>query len=148
MAKIEARSAWKPALHYLSEVIQNRLAEFFGKPLDVKAFSFSVGNGLRNEVQAFAQHHHLSPEEYLLLLIALAPHLQSDFFDRAIKKNLPEAGDFPQIGGSRGKQFRGFLPTGETALFLLAGNELENRFKVQQIFIEYHFFSSNILLLL
>ena len=79
----------------------------------------------------------------MLLLIALAPHLQSDFFDRAIQNNLPEAGDFPQIGGTRGKQFRGFLPTGETALFLLAGNELENRFKVQQMFSEDHFFAAN-----
>jgi len=36
---------------------------------------------------------------------------------------LPQPGDFPVIGGVRGKQFRGFLPTGETVLFLLAGED-------------------------
>ncbi|MBV6441945.1 MAG: ATP-dependent zinc metalloprotease FtsH [Saprospiraceae bacterium] len=78
--------------------------------------------------------------EYSLLGIALAAHIQPQFFDEIIHKNLPKAGDFPQIGGVRGKNFRGFLPTGETALFLLAGSDLEKRLIVQQFFGTEHFF--------
>lgn len=77
----------------------------------------------------------------LLLFIALAPHIQPDFFDQVIQQSLPEAGDFPQIGGVRGKQFRGFLPTGETALFLLAGQDMGARIAAQELFSPDHFFN-------
>ena len=80
-------------------------------------------------------------EEYVLILMALAPHIKPSFFDEVIQKALPEAGDFPQLGGVRGKQFRGFLPTGETALFILAGDDLEKRFEIQELFSEDHFFA-------
>lgn len=83
----------------------------------------------------------MTPQEHLLLLLALAPHVQPQFLDHAIQESLPQPGDFPQIGGVRGKQFRGFLPTGETALFLLAGEHLEGRMAVQRMFGEEHFFS-------
>ncbi len=83
----------------------------------------------------------LAKEEHMLFLIALAPHIQPSFFDDVIQKALPQAGDFPQLGGVRGKQFRGFLPTGETALFILAGDHLQNRFEVQELFSEDHFFA-------
>ncbi|MCB0529578.1 MAG: ATP-binding protein, partial [Saprospiraceae bacterium] len=58
-----------------------------------------------------------------------------------MRKFMPQGGDFYQIGGGRSTHFRGFLPTGETALFLLAGEDLERRFEVQQIFSPDHFFS-------
>jgi hypothetical protein len=83
----------------------------------------------------------LSSNELMLILIALAPHLQPNFFDNIIQESLPQPGDFPQLGGSRGKNFRGFLPTGETALFLLAGDDLEKRMDVYELFSEDHLFA-------
>lgn len=58
-----------------------------------------------------------------------------------IQGALPRAGDFPQIGGSRGKSFRGFLPTGETALFLLAGKDAAKRVELHHLFSENHLFA-------
>lgn len=69
-----------------------------------------------------------------LLLIGLAPHAVPELFDRAIQEKLNSSGDFPEIGGVRGKNFRGFLPTGQTAVFLLAGNDWEQRQEVEQLF--------------
>lgn len=82
----------------------------------------------------------LNAFEYSVLSISLVAHIQPQFFDESIQKNLPKAGDFPQLGGVRGKNFRGFLPTGETALFLLAGHNLEKRLAVQELFSTEHFF--------
>lgn len=73
--------------------------------------------------------------------LALAPHVSPGFLDETFAHNLKKAGDFPQLGGARGKQFRGFLPTGETALFILAGDDMEKRFEVQELFGEDHFFA-------
>ena len=83
----------------------------------------------------------LTEAECLLLLIALAPHCQPDFFDKIIVQKIPQAGDFPQIGGTRGKQFRGFLPTGQTAIFLLVGDDPEQQVAVRQLFSADHFFA-------
>jgi len=94
-----------------------------------------------NPFLQFIKAHSLTTREQLLLFIALIPHLQPDYFDTEIQKHLSGKGDFPQIGGTRSKQSRGFLPTGETALFLLGGNDWEARMEIQQIFWPDHFFN-------
>jgi AAA+ superfamily predicted ATPase len=71
--------------------------------------------------------------EYTLLLLALTPHLQPHFFNRIIAEFLPEGGDFPEFGGVKAANHRGLLPTGETAQFVLAGEDLEKRLEVQQL---------------
>jgi ATPase family associated with various cellular activities (AAA) len=81
----------------------------------------------------FFQTHQPSFEEYIILLLALAPHLQPDFFNQIIAEHLPEGGDLPEFGGTKGVHHRGILPTGETAQFILAGNDLEKRLEVQRM---------------
>lgn len=77
-------------------------------------------------------------ESKLLLLFAFAPWLRPDFFDRIVQKLQPGAGDYPQFGGIRGKQHRGFLPTGDSALFLLAGDDLAARMRWQTLLCGEH----------
>lgn len=89
----------------------------------------------------FIKGNRLSFAEQVILTLGLAPHLSSNFLDSLIQNNLPQPGEFPQIGGVRGKQYRGFIPTGETTLFLLAPNDFAKRFAIQQIFSEDHFFA-------
>ena len=89
----------------------------------------------------FIKIHQPTFEEYVTLLLALIPHLQVDFINKLIKDALPDSGNFPEIGGVRDKENRTFLPTGETALFLLAGEDLEKRFEVQHIFTGDHWFA-------
>jgi hypothetical protein len=92
-------------------------------------------------LSCFIRKHQLNTAEQLTLLIALAPHLQPDFFDQQITAQLPQAGDYSQIGGWRGKSHRGFLPTGETVLFILGGEKLGDRLQLQKIFSEEHPFA-------
>ena len=80
-------------------------------------------------------------EEAVILTLALAPHIRPHLFDRAIQEVYPRGGDFPQLGGLRRKHHRGFIPTGETVLFLLAGEDLQERFRVQQMFSPDHWFA-------
>lgn len=91
---------------------------------------------LNIEYSKFIHNNNLAFLENAVLLLALLPHIQPHFFDSL----LPKTGNYPQIGGVKGKSHRGFLPTGETALFLLAGDGLEKRFEVQKIFSPNHFF--------
>ena len=69
--------------------------------------------------------HEPTADEYVLVLLALVPHVQPSFFSQLLAEHLPEGGDFPEFGGVRGSSHRGLLPTGETAQFVLAGDDLE-----------------------
>lgn len=83
-------------------------------------------------------------DELTLLLIGVVPHVKPDLFDQVIEMILHKEGqynsDFPPIGGVRGKNCRFFLPTGETVLFLIAGDNYEKRLSVQQYFGAEHYF--------
>ncbi len=86
----------------------------------------------------FVREQYLDRESQLLLLLAFAPWLKPDFFDCILQRVLPGAGEYPQLGGVRGRQHRGFLPTGDTALFLLAGDDLEARLHWQALLCGEH----------
>ena len=81
----------------------------------------------------FVREHDLDTESQLLVMLALAPSLRPDFFDRILQQVLPGAGEYPQFGGLRGRQHREFIPTGDTALFLLAGDDLDARARWQTL---------------
>ncbi|MFS4448384.1 ATP-binding protein [Maribacter sp. 2307UL18-2] len=83
----------------------------------------------------------ISMSELVVITLALVPQIRPHFFDQLIQNVYPNGGSFPHLGGIRGKGHRGFLPSGETALFLLAGENLELRFAVQALFSPDHWFA-------
>ncbi|MDZ7963103.1 MAG: ATP-binding protein [Aulosira sp. DedQUE10] len=132
------------SLNYLAQVIQWRMDYYFSSNGSVKVPMPSLPDewlSAETPLTSFIHRHQLNTAEQLTLLMALAPHLQPDFFDQLITANLPQAGDYPQIGGWRGKAHRGFLPTGETVLFMLGGNHFAERLHLQQMFSEEHPFA-------
>jgi ATPase family associated with various cellular activities (AAA) len=139
------------ALNYLAEVIQWRMDSYFsehGQPQKPIPNPPNQWLTAESPLTAFIHSYQLDSAAQLTLLIALAPHLQPDFFDRLIIAQLPQAGDYPQIGGWRGKSYRGFLPTGETVLFILGSNQLSQRLLLQQIFSVEHPFARDRILYL
>jgi AAA+ superfamily predicted ATPase len=77
--------------------------------------------------------------ERLVLILTLAPHIRPQVLDIFFYPNAQNR-EFTEFGGIRGQQHKGFLPTGETALYILAGSNLELRFTLQQIFQPTHYF--------
>ena len=131
-------------LLFLEEIFQQRLKNYFSK--DNKKPKLNevmkiVSAKDDSEISTFIRNQKLVAEEIIVLILALAPHVRPAFFDLIIQQHLTQPGDFPQIGGIRGKQFRGFLPSGETALFLLAGDELQKRFEYSRLFNSDHLFA-------
>jgi len=87
---------------------------------------------------AFISKHSPSAEEFTVLMLALAPHLLPDFLGKLVSVHFPDGGDFPQFGGVKGDNHRGILPTGETAQFVLAGDDVEGRLAVQRLLSSDH----------
>ncbi|MEN8229433.1 MAG: ATP-binding protein [Bacteroidota bacterium] len=79
-------------------------------------------------------------EEFIILLLALVPHIRPNLLDSIVQKHIPAGGDFPEIGGVKGENYRGMLPTGESAQFILFGNDVANRLRITHYFSENHFF--------
>ncbi len=131
-------------LKFLADMLHQRLSRYFEAhpgPTKFDDIKKLVSARDDSELSIFIRRHKLTPEEIIVVLLALAPHVRPEFFDIILSQTLPQAGDFPQIGGTRGKQSRGFMPTGETALFLLAGDNLHRRFELQHIFDSEHLFA-------
>ncbi len=126
-------------LDYLSGCFTARLkAVFEGQELPLPVLPKTSGQ--TGGITEFISSHHLSDDEQLILLLALAPHLYADFFDRLIQPFIHESGDFSQLGGVRSLAGRNFLPTGETAAFLIAGGDLKKRLEVIALFGNQHTF--------
>lgn len=98
----------------------------------------------------FVKYYQLSTEETYAVLAGLAPHVIPNFFDAVIAQFLPNGGDMPEFGGLKkeGNSHRGMLPTGETLLFLLAGNDIEKRLHYQWLLSHEHFLSKEKILYL
>ena len=78
--------------------------------------------------------------ERLILILALIPHIKPNMLDIFFTKNESFNRGYTEFGGINGNFHSGFIPTGETVAFILAGEDLEERFKLASLFNESHFF--------
>ena len=140
------------AFDYLEAIVRRRLSQDLNNEgqesenLPVQAPILD-----RNDTSAFTEflmHKRLNTDELVVLLLGLAPHIYPHFFDAIISEYLPNGGDFPAFGGVKNGNHRGTIPTGETALYLLADGDLARRFQVQEMFSGEHFFDKDKILYL
>ena len=72
--------------------------------------------------------------ERLVMALALIPHLCPQALDSFLLNNRTLGRPYSEFGGWHGKSHSGFLPTCETALFLLAGNDIAKRLQMMSLF--------------
>lgn len=82
----------------------------------------------------FVRENELLPEDRLVIMLALAPHIQPELLNRLFIKDAKTGIGDPRFGGVQGSQHGGFLPTIETAMFLLSGNNLDQRLQDAYLF--------------
>ena len=117
------------ALGYLQEVILARLDNYF-EPTTAVTFPAppQYNEAETSAFTTFIDQRQPNTEQLTALLMALVPHVYPNFFDALVQRKLPKNfGDFIEFGGIRATQHRGILPTGETLLFVLAGNDYDSR---------------------
>lgn len=130
-------------LQWLGRVIEVRMQLYWNRPGDYSSIYEVSPPDLANDNSLYAQvvkHYQMDFRERVILLLALAPHVQPQLLDVFFIKNADYDRGFTEFGGIKGKQHSGFIPTGETAVFILAANDLETRFQIIELFNEDHFF--------
>ncbi len=101
------------------------------------------GLGRRQSPYAdLVRRHSLDGAERLVLMLALLPHLRPELLDPFLIQNQTLGRRFTEFGGLVGQSHSGVLPTGETAMFLLAGADTGLRLRYRALFSAEHVFQS------
>ncbi len=138
-------------MSWLDRVIDFRLKNYFGDEHEYQDISEITPPALGANSSVYAEiikKHNFDFRERLILLLTLAPHLKPGLLDLFFIKNAAQNREFTEFGGVTRQDYKGFLPTGETAAFILCGNDLEQKLSLFHIFSENHFFSKENMLTL
>lgn len=126
------------AVLYFRDYLQAVVGRFFGKEYE-----------LPPPLESAMLPDGLSSDEQVVLLLALTPHIDPCALDIFFMQNEALARPYTVFGGWRGLSHGGFLPTGETAAFIVSGGgaeDFEVRRRVMHILgKEHRFHKENIL---
>jgi len=120
-------------IRWLEQVIEARLKHFFEgteTPFDVPSAPAQPRGTVLGDLIAETS---LSVQARLVLGLAIAPHVNSAVLDPFYVKNSAIDRAFSQFGGHPDASVA-FVPTVETALFLIAGTETAARIAAMQLF--------------
>src|SRR5215468_1245442 len=128
------------ALDWLASIVEGCLRVHTGKLERFEAPALEYRDD-DSWLSRFMQRQNPTSQEFAVLMLALAPHLDPSLLGKLIATHLPEGGEFMEFGGVKGASHRGILPTGETAQFVVAGADLGKRLTVQRILGNDHWFA-------
>ncbi len=80
------------------------------------------------------RRYEMGPPERLILILAYLPYIRPEALDPFLVQNEALGRRFTEFGGHVGSTHLGFLPTAETALFLLAGTHTKQRLEFLPLF--------------
>jgi hypothetical protein len=151
-------------INWFANVVNSRLREFFpddrrdvkeertgNEIMDSRGFILAEASMPQlsddhSNYADFVSYYNLGADERLLLILAFIPYIKPGLLDPFFLVNKALGRGYTEFGGVKGNRHSGFIPTIETALFLLAGNDLALRFQLQRLFEPDHvFFAHNIL---
>ncbi len=138
--------ALQSELEWLAEVIDTRFRLYFQQDTPYKSIYDIPPPAYKESASVYAEiinHYQMSYEERLVLILTLTPHICPQILDLFFTKNEKYGRGFTEFGGVKGIQHSGFLPTAETAAFILAANDLTKRFQIMKIFDPDHFFAQH-----
>jgi len=133
-------------LDWFNRVLDTRLKLYFGHESPFRSIDevqppvYQAGESVYAD---FIRHHSSTPGERLILMLTLAPHVCPQLLDVFSIKNATYDKGFTEFGGVKGITHGGFLPTAETALFLIAADNLLQRTEAMALFESNHYLQKN-----
>jgi hypothetical protein len=134
-------------LEWFARLLDYRISTYFaaagendGKP----GIESITPPGLANDSSEYAalmREFDMHFDERVVFILSLIPHVRPQALDILLTNNPITARPYSEFGGVRNRTHGAFLPTAETAVYLLAGADLVRRFEVRQLFDEQHYFT-------
>lgn len=133
-------------LEWLNLVIETQLALHFHQETPYQSIAELPVPDIAHEAGYYAeflQKNKLNPAERLVLILALVPHIKPAVLDILMTKNANYDRRYSEFGGLFLEGHSGLIPTAETALFILAGDDLGKRLSYHYIFSPNHILTSS-----
>ncbi|MFT6816028.1 MAG: AAA+ superfamily predicted ATPase [Sphingobacteriales bacterium] len=129
-------------LKWFANILNGRIDAYFKPNASFEITSVEAPElKIKNSPYAYlVNKFEMNYTERLVLILALVPHIKPNLLDILYTKNENFNRGYSEFGGVNGNFHSGFIPTGETASFIIAGDNLETRFLLKKIFNEEHFF--------
>jgi len=124
-------------LEWLKSVLHARLTHYFKQNKEAIDPLLIAPPALENTdapYASFVNKHALDTPTRLVLILALAPLLRPPLLDILLKRNELFDKPYSEFGGLEVNGQSGFLPTVQTALFLLSGDDLSKRLEAEVLF--------------
>ena len=131
-------------LNWFTQVLDTRFKLYFGQESEFSSIVEIAPPNLADSASRYAstvRHYQMTQSERLMLILALVPHIRPRLLDLFFTKNTILDRPFTEFGGLYEGNTGGFLPTGETLMFLLGSQNLEIRFQALAFFDLNHFFT-------
>jgi AAA+ superfamily predicted ATPase len=139
-------------IRWFISVLDTRMKLYFEndcKYKDIDEVEAHVHKSDSSPYSDYVEQKELNMEDRIALMLALAPHLRPEILDVFFTRNASYDRPFSEFGGVKGKNFNGFLPSGETLLFIIAGKDLKKRMQTKHFFLQSSIlFRENVLKLL
>src|SRR5262245_35184887 len=128
-------------LIWFEQVLQARISLHFGQPCAVTSIDQIAPPDVSGDASEYAKllrelGMDVRTELRLVLLLSLIPHVRPQLLDMLFVRNQNFDRGFTEFGGCKGKAHGGFLPTCETAVFVVAGDNLPKRMQMLHLFDE------------
>lgn len=137
-AFLEKEIAW------FSTVLETRISLYFEQDCPYHNIYELVPPAVEEDASEYAKlvrKYDIDFDGRIVLILALLPHIRPQALDTFFIQNKNFDRKFTEFGGRKAKNHGGFLPTCETAAFILAGTDLAKRFEIIRIFEHEHFFA-------
>ena len=125
-------------IEWLAKVIDIRLKIYFGHDTKHKTVEEHKEDDSIWYSQFF-RNQHLSFADKVLLWLSVAPVLKPQLLDCFYVKNQDIDTRFSEFGAHKAAQLNGLLPTMDTLLFILCGDDVQKRIFYLNHFNRYHF---------
>lgn len=113
---------------WLSGILDSRIKKLEDQTAKTLYFSETPPPDLSQKNSAYADlvnNYQLNAQERLLLISSLVPHISPETFTAKIRDEKTELKiKFPKLGGYFDTTFTNFVPTLQTIVFLLAGDDM------------------------
>ncbi|MFQ6027893.1 MAG: ATP-binding protein [Dehalococcoidia bacterium] len=130
-------------LAWFAQVLDTRFSLYFGHECQYESVHDVLPPELAedSEYARLVQSCGMNFDERLVLILSLIPHVRPQLLDTLFVQNKNLDRIYTEFGSWQGKTHGGFLPTCETASFILAGRDLNQRFEILRLFEDDHFFA-------
>jgi adenylate kinase family enzyme len=127
-------------IDWFSKIIETAIQLYFEQECPVSSIE-EVELPEHDWLQEFIPDIEISFEERIVIMLTLIPHIRPQLLDTFFIQNKNFDRPYTEFGGIKGHMHGGFLPTGETAIFLISGINIAKRFDLLKLFQEDHYFA-------